>query len=111
MPNFSHAVAHSLISPEKQRTPALPLSIDSLATKGKKMLGEQERNMTTTHIQTIATRITKDDTANASRSRQIANRNEDLNNYARYGYTIAHTAVIEGTEFVTFVDTLTCTND
>jgi hypothetical protein len=61
----------------------------------------------TQSIQAIQTRVTKDDNETAARSRQLANRAEELASYARNGYTLAHTAAIEGTEFVTFVDTLT----
>lgn len=71
------------------------------------MLGETERHMTTTTIQTLETRVTKDDDEALARSRQLANRSEDLNSYGRNGYTLAHTAVIEGADFLTFVDTLT----
>jgi len=67
--------------------------------------------MATTSIQSIETRVSKDDTEGMARSRQLANRSEDLSSYGQHGYTLAHTAVIEGTEFVTFVDTLTRIND
>ena len=111
MPKFSHAVASSLISRENPGTPALPLSIDPLATKGKKNVGRTERYMATTSIQTIETRVSRDDNGGFARSGQLANRNQDLASYGQQGYTLAHTAVIEGTEFVTFVDTLTRIND
>ena len=67
--------------------------------------------MATTSIQTIETRVPRDDSEGTARSRQLANRGEDLAGYARAGYTLAHTAVVEGTDFVTFVDTLTRTSD
>ena len=75
------------------------------------MLAETERDMATTSIQTIETRVTKEDSEGMARSRQLANRSEDLTSYARAGYTLAHTAVIEGTDYVTFVDTLTRAGD
>ena len=67
--------------------------------------------MTTTSIQTIETRVPKDDNEGAARSRQLAYRGEDLTSHARAGYVLAHTATIDGTEYVTFVDTLTRVND
>ena len=62
-------------------------------------------------IQTIQTRVTRDDNESAARSRQLANRGEELTSYARHGYTLAHTAAIESAESVTFVDTVTRPND
>jgi hypothetical protein len=59
-------------------------------------------------ITTIANRVTKDDDYDArNRLRQIAEREAELQQYARAGYALAHTAVIETTSDVTFVDTLT----
>jgi hypothetical protein len=62
-------------------------------------------------IQTIENHVTKDDRDAAARNRQLANRGDELTSYARAGYSLAHTATIEGTEYVTFVDTLTRDND
>lgn len=67
--------------------------------------------MATTSIQTIETRVAKDDNESWTRRRQLANRSEDLTSYAQASYALAHTATIEGTEFVAFVDTLTRVND
>ena len=62
--------------------------------------------MTTTHVQTLETRVTtRDDTQ--ARSGQLVARTEDLNSYINSGYMCAHTAVIASAECVTFVDTLT----
>jgi hypothetical protein len=57
-------------------------------------------------IQSIANHVNKDGNK-AARDRQLANRAGELASCARAGYSLTHTAVIEGTEFVTFVDTLT----
>jgi hypothetical protein len=70
------------------------------------MLVEMENMMSTTHVQTLETRVTTGDDIQA-RSRQLVARNEDLNSYITGGYTLAHTTVIDSTEYVTFVDTLT----
>jgi hypothetical protein len=67
--------------------------------------------MATMSIQTIETRVTKDDNEIQARSRQLANRSEDLSSHARVGYVLTHTATIDTTEYVTFVDTLTRVND
>jgi hypothetical protein len=61
----------------------------------------------TQHIQVIENRVTKSDADTVTRSRQIGYRAEDLISYAQAGYALAHTATIEGEEYVTFVDTLT----
>jgi hypothetical protein len=59
-------------------------------------------------ITTTANRVTKDDDYDArNRLRQIAEREAELQQYARAGYFLVHTAVIETTSDVTFVDTLT----
>jgi hypothetical protein len=107
VPSFADAVAGSLISPENPRTPGTSLPIDSLATKGKKTVEDEGAVAMTQSIQTIQTRVTRDDNETAARSRQLANRGEELASYARSGYTLAHTAAIETAEAVTFVDTLT----
>jgi len=61
----------------------------------------------TQHVQVIETRVIKSDADTVTRSRQIGYRAQDLGSYARLRYTLAHTATIEGEEYVTFVDTLT----
>jgi hypothetical protein len=61
----------------------------------------------TQSIQTIANHVTKDDSEASVRNRQLTNRADELTSYARAGYNLAHTATVEGAEFVTFVDTLT----
>jgi hypothetical protein len=65
----------------------------------------------TQSIQTIANHVTKDDNDVPTRNRQLANRAEELTSYARAGYSLTHTATVEGAEFVTFVDTLTKDTD
>lgn len=67
--------------------------------------------MATMSIQTIETRVTKDDNEIQAQSRQLANRSEDLSSHARVGYALTHTTTIDGTDYVTFVDTLTRVND
>lgn len=44
-------------------------------------------------------------------SRQIGYLAQELADYARAGYALAHTATIDGVDDVTFVDTLTRTTD
>jgi hypothetical protein len=62
-------------------------------------------------IQSIANHVTKDDNEAAARNRQLTSRAEELASYAGAGYSLTHTAVIEGADYVTFVDTLTRQND
>ena len=61
-------------------------------------------------IQSIANHVTKDGNK-AARDRQLANRAGELASCARTGYSLTHTTVIEGPDYVTFVDTLTRNND
>jgi hypothetical protein len=65
----------------------------------------------TQSIQTIANHVTKDDSEASVRNRQLTNRADELTSYARAGYSLTHTATVEGAEFVTFVDTLTKDTD
>lgn len=58
-------------------------------------------------ISTIVTRVTKDNDGHQRRMRQLGEREVELQTYARVGYSLAHTTVIETTEEATFVDTLT----
>ncbi|ANP74811.1 hypothetical protein PA27867_3899 (plasmid) [Cryobacterium arcticum] len=67
--------------------------------------------MATMSIQTIETRVTKVDNEGQARSRQLANRSENLSSHAHVRYVLSHTATIDGAEYVTFVDTLTRVND
>ena len=67
--------------------------------------------MKTQSIQTVESRVTKDDDQAQNRLRQLAERQQDLASYGRNGYSLTHTYVIEGVEYVTFVDTLTRDND
>jgi len=67
--------------------------------------------MATMSIQTIETRVTKDDSETCARSHQLANRAEDLKSHAQVGYLLTHTTTIESTDYVTFADTLTRAND
>ncbi len=62
------------------------------------------------NIQVIANSVTKSDDNPAGTSRQIGYRAQELADYARAGYALAHTATIEGPEYVTFIDTLTRTS-
>jgi hypothetical protein len=58
-------------------------------------------------IQVIANRVAKDDADTVALNRQIGYRAQELVDYVRVGYSLAHTATIDTPEFVTFVDTLT----
>ncbi|MBF4592041.1 hypothetical protein [Curtobacterium sp. VKM Ac-1395] len=62
-------------------------------------------------ISTIVTRVTKDNDGHQRRMRQLGDREAELQTYARVGYSLAHTAVIETAEDATFIDTLTKNND
>jgi hypothetical protein len=62
-------------------------------------------------IETIANHVTRDDNEAATRNCQLTGRADELASYARAGYNLTHTATIEGTDYVTFVDTLTRNND
>lgn len=62
-------------------------------------------------ITTAVNRITKDVNNPQARMRQLADRETELQAYARAGYSLAHTAVIETTEDTTFVDTFTRDNE
>lgn len=62
-------------------------------------------------IETIANHVTRDDNEAATRNRQLTGRADELASYAGAGYTLTHTATVEGTDYVTFVDTLTRNND
>ncbi len=42
-----------------------------------------------------------------AQGRQISYRAQELDAYAQRGYSLAHTATVDGPEYVTFVDTLT----
>lgn len=58
-------------------------------------------------ITTAVNRITKDEDRAADRMRQLAEREAELQDYARAGYSLTHTAVIDTTDAATFVDTFT----
>lgn len=62
-------------------------------------------------IQVIENRVTKSDVDTVAKSRQIGYRAQELADYARAGYALARTATVDGSDYVTFVDTLTRTND
>lgn len=62
-------------------------------------------------IQTLEQRLMKSDADPVAKSRRLGYRAEVLNDHARAGYRLTHTATIEGEEFVTFADTLTRGND
>ncbi len=62
-------------------------------------------------IQVIENRVVKSDDDVVSKSRQIGYRAQEVADYARAGYALAHTATIDGADYVTFVDTLTRTTD
>jgi hypothetical protein len=62
-------------------------------------------------IATVQTIIPTGDDEVTRRTNGLVQREDDLNAWGRRGYTLAHTALIQGSERVTFVDTLTRTND
>ncbi len=62
-------------------------------------------------IQVIENRVAKSDDDVVSKSRQIGYQARELADYARAGYALAHTATIDGVDYVTFVDTLTRTTE
>ena len=59
-----------------------------------------------TSVTVITNRVNKRDDITVQ-NRQIAYRAEELADYARVGYQLAHTATIDGDEHVVFIDTLT----
>lgn len=58
-------------------------------------------------IATVQTVIPVGDDDFMRRTDGLVQREDDLNAWGRRGYILAHTAVIQGAERVTFVDTLT----
>ncbi len=62
-------------------------------------------------IATVQTIIPTGDDEVTRRTNGLVQREDDLNAWGRRGYTLAHTAVIQGTERATFVDTLTRDSD
>jgi hypothetical protein len=64
------------------------------------------------HIETVTTFVPVVDEYQMQRQlRKVGEREEDLRQLARMGYTLTHTATITGPQFTTFVDTLTRTDD
>lgn len=59
------------------------------------------------NISTVVTRVTKDNDQNPTRMRHLADREGELQAYARAGYSLTHTTVIDTPDAATFVDTLT----
>jgi hypothetical protein len=62
--------------------------------------------MTNQSIHVVENHVTKTDDPNTT-TRQIGYRAQELADYARAGYTLAHTVTIEVPERLIFVDTLT----
>ena len=62
-------------------------------------------------IATVQTVIPVGDDDFRRRTDGLVQREDDLNAWGRRGYTLAHTAVIQGSERATFVDTLARTNE
>jgi len=64
------------------------------------------------HIETVTTFFPVVDEDQLQRQlRKVAEREADLQQLARMGYALTHTATIAGPQFTTFVDTLTRTDD
>ena len=62
-------------------------------------------------IATVQTIIPTGDDEVTRRTNGLVQREDDLNAWGRRGYTLGHTAVIQGTERAAFVDTLIRGND
>jgi hypothetical protein len=63
-------------------------------------------------IETVTTFVPVVDEDQLQRQlRKAGEREADLQQLARMGYTLTHTATITGPQFTTFVDTLTRTDD
>lgn len=58
---------------------------------------------------TIRTVIAKRDDANEARTAVLNDRDNQLRTASDMGWALAHTAVIDGTDYATFVDTITLT--
>ncbi|MFE6767286.1 hypothetical protein [Streptomyces sp. NPDC057689] len=63
-------------------------------------------------IETVTTFVPVVDEDQLQRQlRKVGEREADLQQLGRMGYTLTHTATITGPQFTTFVDTLTRTDD
>jgi hypothetical protein len=60
-------------------------------------------------IETIRTVVSKADDATEARTAALRERDAELKTAASLGWTLANTAVLEGVEIATFVDTITYT--
>ena len=60
-------------------------------------------------IDTIRTVVTKRDYATEARTVALTDRDNHLRVASDMGWALAHTAVLDGTDYATFVDTLTFT--
>jgi hypothetical protein len=60
-------------------------------------------------IETLTRVVSKADDATEARTAALRERDAELKAAASMGWTLAGTAVLDGTEFVTFVDTITYT--
>lgn len=58
-------------------------------------------------IETIRTVVSKADDASEARTAALRERDAELKTAASLGWTLANTAVLEGVEVATFVDTIT----
>lgn len=58
---------------------------------------------------TIRTVVAKRDDANEARTAALNDRDNQLRVASDMGWALAHTAVIDGTDYATFVDTITLT--
>lgn len=58
---------------------------------------------------TIRTVVAKRDDANEARTAALNDRDNQLRAASDMGWALAHTAVIDGTDYATFVDTITLT--
>jgi len=60
-------------------------------------------------IETIVTAVSKADDATEARTAALRERDAELKTAASLGWTLTNTAVLEGIELATFVDTITYT--
>ncbi|TCU43299.1 hypothetical protein [Curtobacterium sp. PhB146] len=60
-------------------------------------------------IETIVTAVSKADDATEARKAALSERRAELKAAASMGWTLTNTAVLEGIELATFVDTITYT--
>ena len=61
----------------------------------------------TMEFSTLQTTLPVSDTEHRTRSQKVAERLDDLRSHGRFGYVLASTLTVTGTDYVTIIDTLT----